>query len=74
MALDNRVHMVAAPLDMKWGLRQGAIWGIVAGFLFAAFEMMASAFLMGAGAFFMPLRMIGATYSDQQPSIPVIRS
>ena len=60
MALDNRVHTAATPRDMKWGLRQGALWGIVAGLLTAAFEMMASAFLMGIGAFFMPLRMIGA--------------
>jgi uncharacterized membrane protein YagU involved in acid resistance len=45
---------------MKWGLTQGAIAGIVAGLVFAAFEMMASAFMMGAEAFFMPLRMIGA--------------
>ena len=65
MALDNRVHMVAAPRDMKWGLRQGALWGIVAGLLFAAFEMMATAFLMGIGAFFMPLRMISAIVLGQ---------
>jgi hypothetical protein len=45
---------------MRWGLRQGAIAGIVAGIVFAAFEMIVSALLTGPAAFFMPLRMIGA--------------
>jgi hypothetical protein len=45
---------------MKWGLRQGAVAGIVAGIVFAAYEMIVSALMMGADAFFMPLRMIGA--------------
>jgi hypothetical protein len=39
---------------------QGAIGGIVAGIIFAAFEMIVSAAMMGPEAFFMPLRMIGA--------------
>jgi len=39
---------------------RGAMAGVVAGLVFAAFEMIVSAVLMGASAFFMPLRMIGA--------------
>lgn len=54
------IHMPLTPRDMRWGLRQGAIAGIVAGIVFAAFEMIVSAATMGAEAFFMPLRMIGA--------------
>jgi uncharacterized membrane protein YagU involved in acid resistance len=42
------------------GTPAGAVAGIVAGLVFAAFEMLASAFMAGADAFFMPLRMIGA--------------
>jgi hypothetical protein len=60
MAYREYIHTPVTPRDMKWGLTQGAIAGIVAGIVFAAFEMIASAFMMGAGAFFMPLRMIGA--------------
>jgi len=60
MAYREYIHTPVTPRDMKWGLTQGAIAGIVAGLVFAAFEMMASAFMMGAEAFFMPLRMIGA--------------
>ena len=39
---------------------RGAVAGVIAGLVFAAFEMVASAVMMGADAFFMPLRMIGA--------------
>lgn len=41
-------------------VRGGIIAGIVAGIAFAMFEMAAAAVLGGTGAFFMPLRMIGA--------------
>jgi hypothetical protein len=60
MAYRQHIHTPVTPRDMRWGLRQGAIAGIVAGIVFAAFEMIASALMMGAEAFFMPLRMIGA--------------
>jgi uncharacterized membrane protein YagU involved in acid resistance len=60
MAIREYIHTPPTPRDIRWGLRQGWIAGIVAGVVFAAFEMMVSAFMMGAGAFFMPLRMIGA--------------
>ncbi|MGE3912563.1 MAG: hypothetical protein AB7K36_24595 [Chloroflexota bacterium] len=39
---------------------QGIIGGVVAGIIFAMFEMITAALLMGAPAFWMPLRMIGA--------------
>ncbi len=40
-------------------LRYGIVAGIVAGIVFAMFEMIMAAVLNGADAFFMPLRMIG---------------
>ncbi|TIP84365.1 MAG: hypothetical protein E5X60_31545, partial [Mesorhizobium sp.] len=60
MAYRDYIHTPVTPRDIRWGLQQGAVAGIVAGIVFAAFEMAASAFMMGAEAFFMPLRMIGA--------------
>jgi hypothetical protein len=59
MAYRDYVHTPVTPRDMRWGLQQGALAGIVAGIVFAAFEMIVSALMMGPGAFFMPLRMIG---------------
>jgi hypothetical protein len=60
MAYRDYIHTPVTPRDIRWGLQQGAIAGVVAGLVFAAFETTASAFMMGAEAFFMPLRMIGA--------------
>jgi uncharacterized membrane protein YagU involved in acid resistance len=60
MALSTSSHVPVRSDEYPWALRQGAIGGIVAGLIFAAFEMIASAMMQGAGAFFMPLRMIGA--------------
>lgn len=60
MAYREYIHTPVTSRDLRWGLRQGAIAGIVAGIVFAAFEMIVSASMMGADAFFMPLRMIGA--------------
>jgi hypothetical protein len=56
--------------DAAWGLRHGVIAGLVAGIVFAAYEMTASAFMMGWDAFFMPLRMIGAMILGQQALDP----
>lgn len=47
-------------IDTGSAIKQGIAGGIVAGLVFAMFEMVAAAALMGADAFFMPLRMIGA--------------
>jgi len=60
MAYRDYIHTPVTPRDMRWGLRQGALAGIVAGIVFAAFEMIVSALMTGPEAFFMPLRMIGA--------------
>ncbi len=61
--------------DTGWWVKQGAIGGAVAGIIFAMFEMLATALLNGAAAFFMPLRMIGAIVLGQgalQPSYPLL--
>jgi hypothetical protein len=70
MAYREYIHTPVTSQDIRWGSRQGVFGGIVAGLVFAAFEMLASAFMMGAGAFFMPLRMIGAIALGQQALDP----
>ncbi len=60
MALPAYSHVPVARSEVPWALGVGVIGGLVAGVVFAAFEMMASAAMMGMDAFFMPLRMIGA--------------
>jgi hypothetical protein len=44
----------------KFGIGHVVVAGIIGGILFAAFEMLAAATLMGSQASFMPIRMIGA--------------
>jgi hypothetical protein len=58
--LYERSHLPVRRSEVPWALGVGAAGGIIAGIVFAAFEMLAAAALMGADAFFMPLRMIGA--------------
>ncbi len=41
-------------------VRAGIVGGVIAGIVFAMFEMIMAVVLNGADAFFMPLRMIGA--------------
>lgn len=60
MAVVHETHFPVTRAEFPWALRQGVIGGIVAGLVFAAFEMIVSAMMMGGAAFFMPLRMIGA--------------
>ena len=50
---------------VRFGTGQAITAGIIAGLLFAVFEMLAAAVLMGAQAFFMPLRMIVAMVLGQ---------
>jgi hypothetical protein len=50
---------------VKDWIKHGLIGGFVAGVVFAMFEMAMAAILDGAGAFFMPLRMIGAMLLGQ---------
>jgi uncharacterized membrane protein YagU involved in acid resistance len=56
--------------DMGWWARRGAIGGIIAGLVFAMFEMIMAALLNGANAFSMPLRMIGATVLGREALQP----
>lgn len=51
-------------------VKVGAVGGLVAGVVFAMFEMIMAAILNGADAFFMPLRMIGATVLGQEALTP----
>jgi hypothetical protein len=53
----------------RW-LVHGVIGGIVAGIIFAMFEMVMAAVQMGGEAFFMPLRMIGGIVLGQQALAP----
>ncbi len=52
--------MTGTHLDTSQWAKQGMVGGIVAGIIFAMFEMVMAALMDGANAFFMPLRMIGA--------------
>jgi hypothetical protein len=51
-------------------LKHGLIGGIVAGIVFAMFEMIMAAILDGPNAFFMPLRMIGGIALGQEALDP----
>ena len=53
-------RMTGTHLDTSRWAKQGMVGGIVAGLVFAMFEMVMAALMNGANAFFMPLRMIGA--------------
>jgi hypothetical protein len=68
------VH-TATTIDTGWWLKHGVIGGIIAGLVFAAFEMAAAAFTMGPEALFMPLRMIGGIALGPQaldPTYPLL--
>jgi hypothetical protein len=60
MAVLSQSHVPVTRSELPWAMRQGAIAGVVAGLVFAAFEMIASAVMMGPEAVWTPLRMIGA--------------
>lgn len=47
-------------MPMATWLRAGLVGGVIAGIVFAMFEMIMAVVLNGGDAFFMPLRMIGA--------------
>jgi hypothetical protein len=51
-------------------LKHGLIGGILAGIVFAAFEMITAAIVDGPNAFFMPLRMIGGIALGEQALDP----
>ncbi len=53
----------------EWA-KAGTVGGLVAGIVFAMFEMIMAAILNGTDAFFMPLRMIGAMVLGQEALTP----
>jgi hypothetical protein len=63
-------RMTWARTDTGWWLKHGVIGGIIAGIVFAMFEMVVAAVMMGGNAFFMPLRMIGAIVLGQSAMDP----
>ena len=60
MAVLSHSHFPVTRSEVPWAIRQGAVAGVVAGVVFAAFEMIVGAVMMGLPAFWTPLRMIGA--------------
>jgi uncharacterized membrane protein YagU involved in acid resistance len=62
-------------LAARSGLGPAVVAGIIGGLIFAGFEMIATAVMMGPEAAFMPLRMIGGIALGAQaldPSYPLI--
>ena len=59
----------------RFGVGSAVLAGIVGGLVFAIFEMLATAALMGFDSLFMPLRMIGAMVLGMEaldPSYPLL--
>ena len=56
--------------DISRWLTHGVVGGIIAGIVFAMFEMIMAAVQIGGEAFFMPLRMIGGIALGQQALAP----
>lgn len=67
--MDTGIRSSANP-DRSALAKQGLIGGMVAGIVFAMFEMIMAAVLNGASAFFMPLRLIGAIVLGQEALMP----
>jgi uncharacterized membrane protein YagU involved in acid resistance len=63
-------HATRYRADLGSWVRQGALGGFIAGIVFAMFEMVMAALMNGVGAFFMPLRMIGAMVLGRQALDP----
>lgn len=57
------------PEVSRW-IRHGIIGGVLAGLVFAMFEMVMAVVQMGGEAFFMPLRMIGGIALGEQALSP----
>jgi hypothetical protein len=56
--------------DLTRWVSHGVVGGIIAGLVFAMFEMIMAAIQMGGEAFFMPLRMIGGIVLGEQALAP----
>ncbi|HBY99183.1 MAG TPA: hypothetical protein DEP84_35430 [Chloroflexi bacterium] len=68
-------QQVQRRFDAGWWFKQGVIGGLIAGIVFAVFEMVVAALLNGVNAFFMPLRMIGGIVLGSQalqPAYPLV--
>jgi hypothetical protein len=64
-------------LATRFGLAPAVVAGIIGGLIFAAFEVVATAVMMGPDAAFMPLRMIGGIALGAQaldPSYPLVNA
>lgn len=60
MTVLSQSHLPVTRSELPWALRQGALAGVVAGVVFAAFEMAAAGAISGWSAIAQPLRMSGA--------------
>ncbi|MDP3748825.1 MAG: hypothetical protein Q8Q88_17440 [Phenylobacterium sp.] len=60
MAVLSHSHVPVTQSEFPWAIRRGALAGVMAGVVFAIFEMVASAAMMGVAETAAPLRMIGA--------------
>lgn len=75
MAVLSQSHLPVTRSELPWAIRQGALAGVVAGVVFAAFEMAASAALSGWAAIDQPLRMFGAIVLGPmalEPTYPLV--
>lgn len=75
MAVLTHSHIPVTRTEVPWAIRQGAVAGVAAGVVFAAFEMAMSAIMMGLPAIWTPLRMIGAIALGSQaldPGYPLV--
>jgi hypothetical protein len=66
----NATEMTRPEAQLADWLKHGLIGGIIAGIVFAAFEMVMAAILDGPDMVFMPLRMIGGIALGQQALDP----
>ena len=69
MATTTVIRNTDEPTRGEW-MKRGMIGGLVAGAVFALFEMVTAAILGGGDSFFMPLRMIGAMLLGAQALDP----
>lgn len=75
MAVLYQSHAPVTRTELPWAVRQGALAGVVAGVVFAAFEMAATAAIAGWAAAGQPLRMFGAIVLGPmalEPTYPLV--
>ncbi len=59
MARANSFSLLQPAMAIGWALKHGAVAGIVAGLVFALFEILVAVATQSAPAFFVPLRLVG---------------